>query len=385
MGRDLILMAFALTTWGIGEGAFVGFQTLYLQELGADPLRIGTIIGGFGLAASLAHIPAGYLSDRLGRRPLLWVAWIIGAIAAWIMATANSLAVFVAGMMLYGITAFVISPLNSYITAARGRWSVGRVLTLISATYNTGAILGPLLGGMIGERYGYQKIFLFSACVFILSTLIILFIRPQPVDTPEPEEKGKNLIRNRRYLYFIFAYSLATFAMYLPQPLSPNFLQNHRGLGPAQIGQLYSISSVGIVILNLLLGQLNARIGYLIGQVGVAIFALLLWRGDQFLIYGLAFFILGGFRLARSLATAHIRSIVSQSNMGLAYGLAETLTAISLLFAPLLAGYLYDRDPTQIYMFSLGIIGVSVLVNSALSAGPRTPTKIEEGYSTIET
>lgn len=385
MGRDLILMAFALTTWGIGEGAFIGFQSLYLQELGADPLRIGTIIGSYGLAASLAHIPAGYLSDRLGRRPLLWAAWLFGALAAWIMALANTLPVFVAGMLLYSMTMFVIAPMNSYVTAARGKWSVGRVLTLISATYNTGAILGPFLGGMIGERYGYQKIFLFAACVFILSTLIILFIRPQPVDAPVAEEKGKHLMRNSRYLYFVFAYFLATFAMYLPQPLSPNFLQNQRDLGLGQIGQLYSISSMGIVVLNLLLGQLNARIGYLVGQVAVGIFALLLWQGDGFLAYSLAFFLLGGFRVARSLATAHIRSVVSQSNMGLAFGLAETLTAFSLLIAPLLAGYLYDRDPGQIYMVSLGIIGVSLLVNSALSAGSQSSVKIEEGYSTFET
>ena len=142
---------------------------------------------------------------------------------------------------------------------------------------------------------------------------------------------------------------------------------------------------MGIVVLNLLLGQMNARIGYLIGQVAVGIFALLLWRGNQFLTYSLAFFLLGGFRLARSLATAHIRSIVSQSNMGIAFGLAETITAFSLLIAPPLAGYLYNRDPAQIYMVSLGIIGVSVLVNAAINARSRTPAKIEEGYSTLDT
>jgi len=327
------------------------------------------------LAASLAHIPAGYLSDRLGRRPLLCAAWLVGLIATWIMALANSLPVFTIGMLIYGMTMFVISPLNSYITAARGRWSVGRALTLISATYNSGAILGPFLGGMIGERYGYQKIFLFSACIFILSSLIVLCIRPQPVESPVAEGKSTHLLRNQRYLYFVLAYFLATFAMYLPQPLSPNFLQNQRGLGLAQIGQLYSISSLGIVAFNLLLGQLNTRMGYLTGQVAVGVFALLLWRGEQFLTYGIAFFLLGGFRLARSMATAHIRSVVSQAQMGLAFGLAESITAFSLLIAPPLAGYLYNRDPAQIYLLSLGTIGVSVLLNAALSFGFRTAAR----------
>ncbi len=369
MARDLILVAISLFTWGVGEGAFLSFQPLYLQQLGADPLRIGAILGGYGLAATLAHIPAGYIADRLGRRPVMWAAWIIGALTIWIMALATSLPVFVAGMLLYSMTSFVLAPLNSYVAAARGKWSVGRVLTLVAASYNAGAVLGPTLGGMIGERFGYRTIFLVAAIIIIVSTFVILFIRPQPVDAPHLEERGQSLLRNNRYVYFVLVYFLATFAMYLPQPLSPNFLQNQRSLGLVQIGQLYSISSIGIVILNLVLGQLNARLGFLIGQIAVGLFALILWKGNGFVWYGLAYFLLGGFRSARTLATAQIRSIVSKSNMGLAFGMAETVTAIALFLAPPLAGFFYARDPLKIYALSLAAIACSVLLSAILSSG----------------
>ena len=56
MARDLILIAISLFTWGLGESAFFSFQPLYLQQLGADPLRIGAILGGYGLAATLAQL-----------------------------------------------------------------------------------------------------------------------------------------------------------------------------------------------------------------------------------------------------------------------------------------------------------------------------------------
>lgn len=380
MARDLVLVAISLFTWGLGEGAFLSFQPLYLQQLGADPLRIGAILGGYGLAATLAHIPAGYIADRLGRRPVLWAAWIIGAITTWIMALATSLPVFVAGMLLYSMTSFVIAPLNSYVAAARGKWSVGRVLTLVSASYNAGAVLGPTLGGMIGERFGYRTIFLVAASTFIVSTIVIALIRPQPVDTPQPEERGKNLLRNNRYVFFVLAYFIATFAMYLPQPLSPNFLQNQRGLGLAQIGQLYSISSLGIVALNLVLGQINARLGFLIGQVAVGLFALILWQGNGFTWFGLAYFLMGGFRSARTLATAQIRSIVSKSNMGLAFGMAETVTAFALFLAPSIAGYIYDRDPLKIYALSLVAIAISVVISVIISSSFSAPQLAKEKF-----
>ena len=378
MARDLILIAISLFTWGLGESAFFSFQPLYLQQLGADPLRIGAILGGYGLAATLAHIPAGYIADRLGRRPVMVAAWIVGAVTTWIMALATSLPVFVAGMLLYSTTSFVIAPLNSYVAAARGRWSVGRVLTLVSACYNAGAVLGPSLGGMIGERFGYRMIFLGAAIVFAVSTLVILLIRPQPVDAPHPGERGSNLLRNHRYVYFVLAYFLATFAMYLPQPLSPNFLQNQRSLGLAQIGQLYSISSFGIVVLNLALGQFNARLGFLISQIAVGLFALILWREYGFAWYGLAYFLMGGFRSARTLATAQIRFLVSQANMGLAFGVAETVTAIALFLAPPMAGYFYNYDPLMIYALSVAAIAFSILVSAILSRGISAPQMVDE-------
>jgi len=385
MARDLILVAISLFTWGLGEGAFLSFQPLYLQQLGADPFRIGAILGGYGLAATLAHIPAGYIADRVGRRPVLWAAWIVGAVTIWIMVLATTLPVFVAGMFIYSTTSFVLAPLSSYVAAARGKWSVGRVLTLVSASYNGGAILGPSLGGMIGDRFGYRTIFLVAACIIIISTSIILFIRPQPVDVPRPEEKGKNLLRNNRYVIFVLAYFLAAFAMYLPQPLSPNFLQNQRNLGLVQIGQLYSISSLGIVVLNLVLGQINARLGFLIGQVAVGLFALILWRGNGFIMYGLAYFMLGGFRAARTLATAQIRSIVSNSNMGLAFGIAETSTAMALFLAPPLAGFLYERDPLNIYTLSLVLIACSVLVSALINRRSTASYTAEEKFPQQET
>jgi hypothetical protein len=45
MKRDLILVAIAMFAWGLGEGMFLYFQPLYLEELGANPIMIGTILG----------------------------------------------------------------------------------------------------------------------------------------------------------------------------------------------------------------------------------------------------------------------------------------------------------------------------------------------------
>ena len=223
--------------------------------------------------------------------------------------------------------------------------------------------MDPYSGGLVGERFGIRTIFTIAFLIFILSTVLILFIRPQPVDRLEHGELNGKLLTNRRYLAFLPVFFFFMFATYLPQPLSPNYLQNTHGLSLTAIGQLYSVNGLGVVVLNLVLGQLDARLGFLIGQVFVAAFAVLLWQGSGSLAFLLGYFFLGGFRTTRLMGMAQIRHLVRNAEMGLAYGLSETFGAIAMLLAAPLAGYLFERNPASVYVVSIVLIGISLIAS----------------------
>ena len=367
MSCDLVFLFISLFTWGIGEGMFFYFQPIYLQQLGADTMMIASVFSAFGAAMMIAHIPAGLLADRIGRKPLLVVAWSCGLLSTWVMALARTLPVFIAGMLLYGLTAFVSSPLNSYITAARGKLTPARAMTFMSASFNFGAVIGPLIGGWIGEHTGLRLVYFIAACLFIVSTGILLFIKSQPRDHHDPESPPARLLTNTRFIGFLSLIFFAMFVMYLPQPLTPRFLQNERGLSLVSIGLLGSTNSLGNALLNLLLGQLGARLGFLLSQVCVGLFALLLWQGRGMPWYTVGYFLLGGFRVVRSFILAQVRLLIHPSQMGLAYGMAMTFDSLSAVLAPLLAGILYTRDPAVVYPISLGL-GIVALLASVLFA-----------------
>jgi DHA1 family multidrug resistance protein-like MFS transporter len=370
MNRSLKWLGAALFLWGLGESMFLLFQPIYLQQLGAKPIQIGVILGAFGAAMTLTHVPAGHFSDRFGRRPMLIAAWLIGVVATAVMALAVSLRILVVGLLLYGLTAFVASPLDSYTTAARGRWSVGRAMTFVSMMYNGGAVIGPLLGGRIAQNFGFRTVYFISAGIFVLSTLVIQFVSAQPRDGHDPENPPTSLLSNRRYLGFLAVYFFVVFAAYLAQPLTPNFLQNQQGMSLSAIGALISIGYLGTTVLNLLLGRLEARTGFLLGQVGAAAFAAMLWRGTVFGWFAAGYFLLGGFRALRTLGLAQVRGFVHGSQMGLAFGVAEALSASTVLLAPPLAGYLYSLDPAAMYRAALGLIGLGLIIT--LTFVPRT-------------
>jgi predicted MFS family arabinose efflux permease len=365
MSRDLIWIAASLFAWGIGEGMFFFFQPLYLQQLGADPPQIGRILGIVGASMAVAHIPAGYLADRVGRRPLLWAAWMLGCLATGVLAISTTMNIFIIGMIMYAITSFVSGPLNSYITAARGVMSVGRALTLIGSTFNLGAVIGPLLGGWIGEHFGLHISFRFAFIFFIVSTLLILRIKPQPVEIHATKSFSPNFIKvfEPAYWRFLGIIFLAIFVMFLGQQLSQNFLQNERSISLQEIGFLLATRSLGVVLLNLSLGILNARLGFILAQFGIGLYALLIWKGSGLPWFIAGYFILGGYQTARALAMALARGLVRVEIMGLAYGLLETSNAIVAFAAPLIAGFLYSIQPDLVYPVVIGGLILSIIIS----------------------
>jgi MFS family permease len=366
VNRNLSFVALALFTWGFGEGTFINFQPIYLKYLGSDELQIGLILGAFGVAMTVMHIPAGRLADRFGRRPLLFAGWAIGLASTVVMAFARELPMFVVGMLGYGTTAFVSAPMNSYVTAARGKWPVGTALSLTSATFSGGMVLGPLVGGWIGENYGLRTVYFVAAGVFVISICFILFIQKQPIDQQDPEAPPMDLKKNTRFISYLGIVAFAIFAMYLSQPLTPNFLEDVRGLSLSNIGIIFAIGALGISLLSIFLGRLNPYPGFIFAQVLVAAFVILMLKGTTLPVFALGYFLLGGFRAGRPLAMAQVRELIHESQMGLTYGIMETVSAAVFILTPPLAGFIYKIDPMLTYTVSLGLLVVSVMISIIL-------------------
>lgn len=360
--RDLHLVSAALLTWGLGEGLFLVFQTIYLLQLGASTALVGLLLGANAVMMMLAQIPAGYLADRFGRRPVMWVNWGMGVVSTLVMALATSLGVFVAGMLVYSLTAAVMAPMNSYIVHARGDWSVGKAVSMTSAAYNVGAVLGPLLGGLIADRFGIRQNFFIATAIFMLSTLIVLLIRRQPVEAARHESAITSLLKNKPFMLALGLILMVIFVLYLPIPLTSVFLRSERGVSLGAIGRLGALQSVGNVVFLLVLGHLPALPVFVISQVALFAFSLLLWRGSGLGLYGVGFFLLGGYRIGRAMTLSLIRPLVSDDQVGLAFGFVETVNSLSAILAPVLAGLLYDRSPAAIYPISMALLAISGVI-----------------------
>jgi MFS family permease len=363
---DLGIVAVMMFIWGLGEGLFIYFYPIALQRWAIDSVQIGAVLSLLGISMALVQAPAGYLSDRLGTRPLIRAACILGVIAAVMMAVANSLLFFIAGLIAYSLTSFIDSPINSYVTAMRGNWSAQRGMTFVSGSFVLGSIVGPMLGGWIGQTAGLSTVFKYSAGLFTLATVIVFFAR-RPVLRQETQESGAPAIRsmaNPRFIGLLVIISFTILAISMPTQLTSVYLQEVHHLSLQQIGIAGTFAGLGTAVILFALGSMRAPVGMIAGQLLIGLFSLFMLLGQSEVIFYAGYLFLGGYRLYRSMALAVVHKLVKTSDMGLAYGLVDTGNALAVILAPLAAGFLYNYKPESVYSVSLIALVVMITITA---------------------
>ncbi len=355
MPRDIGIFAVSTFIWGLGEGLFIFFYPLSLQGWQMDAVQIGAVLSLLGVIMAVVQAPSGYLSDRFGTLPLIRASLILGVIAAGMMAVAKSLPFFVAGLIAYSITSFIVAPRNSYITQMRGSWSAQRGISFVSGSLQVGEIFGPVLGGLIAQSAGLANVFRYSAGLFLIATVIAFFAR-RPVVQREEQESGIPLVNpltNPRFLGLLVIIFLTVIALRTPQQLTPVYLQDVQHLSLQQIGLTGTFEGIGGAVILLTLGRISVLAGTIASQALLGLFCLFMWRGQNAAVFYIGYLFVGGTPLYRSMAAATVRTLVRTRDMGLAYGLVETGNALAVILAPLVAGFLYHFQPESVYTTSL--------------------------------
>ena len=128
----------------------------------------------------------GGLSDRYGRRPILLSSLAAYSLDFLIMALAPSIAIIAVARLLAGAFAATFSTANAYIADISPPEKRAANFGLIGAAFGLGFIIGPGIGGILGDHYGPRAPFFFVALLGAVNFVYGLFVLPE---TLKPENK----------------------------------------------------------------------------------------------------------------------------------------------------------------------------------------------------
>jgi predicted MFS family arabinose efflux permease len=382
LDRDFILIYLSILLWGFGLFLYIYIQPLYITQLGATPEQVGLALGLGSLFVTVLYAPIGLWADRRGRKTVILAGWTLGTVAGFGFALAPDWRWFIPAMAVYTLSNFAVSVLNGYIVAkAPSAEARGQIFALLSSGSAIGSILAPAVGGWVGEQYGLRAVYLTAACFYVLSTVAIALIRPQPAEPQATGANARGLLRERSVIWSLLLVFGIFFAVEVGQVLAPKFLQEVRGLSIHQIGWLGTASAVGVMVLSLALSRLRGegRHALILSQVAAWVgVALLMWTASWPGLL-IAFFIAGSNRLVRPPALVQFSRLLTPATMSFGMGLQQTASQIGLALAPYVAGLLYARNPSWPFIAGLVAIGLTCALSIIWPATsqPRGPLALQ--------
>ena len=336
----------------VGFGIIIPVLPALIGDVGHLSLGEAAILGGWMAAAySLVQFLSGplmgNLSDRFGRRPLLLIA-IFGLGADFLLhALAPSVAWLFVGRVFAGLcgASWVIA--NAFLADITPAADRGRVFGMMGAAFGLGFVIGPAIGGLLGE-YGPRVPFYVAAAVSAANFLYGWFVLPESL--PPERRRPFRLARSNPFGAF-------------------KVFRTYQGVLPmcAVLAAFFFFSSVYPAIWPF---WAKARFGWSEAMVGItlALFGVIM-AFFQGMLTGPAVRHFGEFRTV-------LVGLVSASLAAAGYGFAPGLVAVVLLMVvhgpegfihPMLTALMSVRVPEDAQGELQG--GIAALTNVAMLFG----------------
>lgn len=185
--RVLFWMCVLIAINQLGFGALVPSLPLYAQAFGVPASAIGMAIGIYGLARFVVALPAGQLSDWMGRRPTIALGGLISGLGNLWCAYATAYPEFLFARFVAGFGAGLIVTTGHVVLADISTPERrGRMLAIYQGTFIFAVGIGPLPGGLLAEYYGLAAPFVGTGLASLAAMVIAWFA------VPETREFAKN-------------------------------------------------------------------------------------------------------------------------------------------------------------------------------------------------
>jgi MFS family permease len=182
----IILLTLVLIISYIDRGNLATAGPLITGELGLSPSQFGTLLSAFYFAYATLMIPAGWLAERYGARPVLAVAVGIWTCATLATGFAGSFAVLLTLRVLLGIGESAVFPsCSKLIRAGVDEAHAGIANGVASFGYQIGPAIGTFAGGLLMSRHGWRATF------WVFGALSLAWLVPwSRVRVAEPTTRG---------------------------------------------------------------------------------------------------------------------------------------------------------------------------------------------------
>ena len=326
---------------------------LYASKLpgGSSHLLMGIALGAYGLTQAILQIPAGWMSDRYGRKPIIYIGLVLFALGSFVAASSGNIYLVILGRAIQGAGAInaAVMALTADLTREEHRTKAMAMIGMtIGVTFSASLILSPMLNGMLGV----PGIFALTGVLALFALLIVRFVIPNPEithfhsDTEASGSKFAEVLKNRDLLrldFGIFSLHAILMSVFMQVP----FVLERNGLAVSQHWKIYlpvMLIAFALMVPPIIIAESRGKMKQVfVGAVALAACGQLVLMFGQHSLWGVAAALLiffAAFNVLEATLPSMISKVAPLSAKGTAMGVYSSVQFLGAFFGASVGGAL---------------------------------------------
>lgn len=238
----------------------VPFMSIYVtQVLGRSIADAGLIITFFGVGAVLGSLAGGYLTDKIGFRPVQIIASLLTGIMFLLFGRVNDFTLVCIISVIIGCVSEAFRPANfTAIASYSNKHNIAQSYSLNRLAVNIGFGLGSTVGGILAS-INFHLLFWVEGIVYMIVSLLIVLLLPKQkikkikLKNKSPEHRLRSPYKDKLFLKFIFFITIYVTCFYLVFRLVPIYWKEYKGIPENHIGFILGLNGIIIAIFEMIL------------------------------------------------------------------------------------------------------------------------------------
>ena len=356
ISRDFSILMLSLAVVSLGFGILSPIMPKFAeQNLNMDAAQLGTTYSLFALSFALGMIPAGYLADRVGRKPVIIAGTLTFALTTYALVLISTSWQFAILRVLEGLGAALVTPAAFALTIDLVPENKRGVAMGAEATAQLlGGFGGPAVGGILAGQVGFYYPFYIAAGLAAVCAGVVFFIREPKVHMAD--EKSSILAmfgawkRNFQQNKALAAVTTRGFVMGIVQALWNlgliYYWYDRLGMSETEVGIAISIELLAMLLATLPFGAMSDKHGrrpfiLIGGALMVGGLLLNVWATEVWHVFVLA--AIGGFGGAMSNPSvgAMLADVMLRAERGRVMGAYQMIQGFGNIIGFFALGYIY--------------------------------------------
>ena len=352
---------------------------LFIRSMGVDVSTLGFIAAASTVVGIVVSLPAGILSDLIGRRRVILMAAIVFATAPFLYLIINAPWQLVLVRIYHGLATAILGPVAMAAVADTYEKGRGERMAWYSSATMVGRFIAPFVGGLLIFGDDFRWVYLADGFAGVMALLAAIRL---PLATASSGSAWQAFKRQRgnygQEIAFIFRHPgiLATsgieaaqyFAYGCIETFLPVYLNENLGYSAWEIGVLFTVQVLTATLTKPIMGRLSDRYGrvplisagLMLGGVATAT---LIISSNYFIIAALIVVFGLGLATVTASTSCLVADLSRAQGRGGALGILSSIMDIGHSTGPMVAGALITAYS---YRTTFGIVGAGLVVISLI-------------------